>query len=92
LNSEILDSVPLKQTQHFKMTHYQISCYSSTDDIEYVAQYSTENKLISGTGYSHVDMSVEIDALRTLEKNGKVCPELVRKILYDNPARLYGIQ
>jgi hypothetical protein len=39
-----------------------------------------------------LDMSVEIDALRTLEKSGKVRPELARKILYDNPARFYGIQ
>jgi hypothetical protein len=33
----------------------------------------------------------EIDALRSLEKSGKVRAELVRKILYDNPARFYGI-
>ena len=46
---------------------------------------------MTGTDYGHVDMSVEIDALRTLEKNGKVRPELARKILYDNPARFYGI-
>jgi hypothetical protein len=44
------------------------------------------------TPYGHVDMSVEIDALRALEKNGKVRPELARKILQDNPARFYGIQ
>jgi predicted TIM-barrel fold metal-dependent hydrolase len=69
-----------------------VSCYSSTDDIEYISQYSTENTLMTGTDYGHVDMSVEIDALRTLEKNGKVRPELARKILYDNPARFYGIQ
>jgi predicted TIM-barrel fold metal-dependent hydrolase len=48
--------------------------------------------LMIGTDYGHVDMSVEIDALRTLEKNGKVRPELAKKILQDNPARFYGIQ
>jgi predicted TIM-barrel fold metal-dependent hydrolase len=69
-----------------------VSCYSSTDDIEYISQYSTENTLMTGTDYGHVDMSVEIDALRTLEKDGKVRPELARKILHDNPARFYGIQ
>jgi hypothetical protein len=37
-------------------------------------------------------MSVEIDALQTLEKDGKVRPELAREILHDNPARFYGIQ
>ena len=47
---------------------------------------------MTGTDYGHVDMSVEIDALRTLEKNGKVRPKLAKKILQDNPARFYGIQ
>jgi predicted TIM-barrel fold metal-dependent hydrolase len=47
---------------------------------------------MTGTDYGHVDMSVEIDALRTLSKNGKVRPELAKKILEDNPARFYGIQ
>jgi predicted TIM-barrel fold metal-dependent hydrolase len=76
----------------FETYRLYVSCYSSTDDIEYIAQYSTENVLMTGTDYGHVDMSVEIDALRTLEKNGKVRPELARKILYDNPARFYGIR
>ena len=75
----------------FETYRLYVSCYSSSDDIEYIAQYSTENVLMTGTDYGHVDMSVEIDALRTLEKNGKVRPELARKILYDNPARFYGI-
>jgi predicted TIM-barrel fold metal-dependent hydrolase len=47
---------------------------------------------MTGTDYGHVDMSVEIDALRSLERSGKVRPELAKKILQDNPARFYGIQ
>jgi hypothetical protein len=31
-------------------------------------------------------------ALGILEKNGKVRPELARKIWQDNPARFYGIR
>jgi predicted TIM-barrel fold metal-dependent hydrolase len=76
----------------FEAYRLYVSCYSSTDDIEYIAQYSGENTLMTGTDYGHVDMSVEIDALRTLEKNGKVRPELAKKILQQNPARFYGIQ
>ena len=52
----------------FETYRLYVSCYSSTDDIEYIAQYSTENVLMTGTDYGHVDMSVEIDALRTLGK------------------------
>ena len=75
----------------FEAYRLYVSCYSSTDDIEYIAQYSGENTLMTGTDYGHVDMSVEIDALRTLAKNGKVRPELAKKIMQDNPARFYGI-
>ena len=76
----------------FEAYRLYVSCYSSTDDIEYIAQYSGENTLMTGTDYGHVDMSVEIDALRTLAKNGKVRPEFAKKIMQDNPARFYGIQ
>ncbi len=77
---------------HFEAYRLYVSCYSSTDDIEYLAQYSGDNMLMNGTDYGHVDMSVEIDALRTLEKNGNVRPDLAKKILQENPARFYGIQ
>ena len=76
----------------FEAYRLYVSCYSSTDDIEYIAQYSGENTLMTGTDYGHVDMSVEIDALRELAKNGKVRPEFAKKIMQDNPARFYGIQ
>lgn len=76
----------------FEAYRLYVSCYSSTDDIEYIAQYSGENTLMTGTDYGHVDMSVGIDALRTLAKNGKVRPELAKKIMQDNPGRFYGIQ
>jgi hypothetical protein len=71
----------------FEAHRLYVSCYSSTDNIEYIAQYSTQNVLMTGANYGHVDMSVEIDALRSLEKNGKVRPELARNILCNNPAR-----
>ena len=76
----------------FETYRLYVSCYSSTDDIEYIAQYSGENTLMTGTDFGHVDMSVEIDALRSLSQSGKVRPELAKKILEDNPARFYGIQ
>jgi predicted TIM-barrel fold metal-dependent hydrolase len=75
----------------FEAYHLYVSCYSSTDDVEYVARYSGEGALMTGTDYGHVDMSVEIDALRSLADNGSVRPELARKILADNPARFYGL-
>jgi predicted TIM-barrel fold metal-dependent hydrolase len=76
----------------FETYRLYVSCYSSTDDIEYIAQYSGENVLMTGTDFGHVDMSVEIDALRFLSQSGKVRGELAKKILEDNPARFYGIQ
>jgi predicted TIM-barrel fold metal-dependent hydrolase len=75
----------------FEAYRLYVSCYSSTDDIEYIAQYSGESALMTGTDYGHVDMSVEIDALRSLAENGSVRPTLARKILEDNPTRFYAL-
>jgi predicted TIM-barrel fold metal-dependent hydrolase len=36
----------------FETYRLYVSCYSSTDDIEYIAQYSTENVLMTGNDYA----------------------------------------
>jgi predicted TIM-barrel fold metal-dependent hydrolase len=76
----------------FEAYRLYVSCYSSTDDIEYIAKYSGEDVLMTGTDFGHVDMSVELDALRSLSQNGSVRPELARKILRDNPTRFHGLE
>jgi hypothetical protein len=44
-----------------------------------------------GTDYGHQDMSVELDALRTLGERGDLDPVVTQRILDDNPRVLYGL-
>ena len=47
--------------------------------------------LMIGTDYGHQDMSVELDALRTLEARGDLDPVLTQRIVDNNPRALYGL-
>mgnify|MGYP001576300139 CR=1 FL=1 len=76
----------------FEQSNMYVSCYSSTDDIEYIAEYSGEGCLMTGTDYGHTDMSAETDALQRLADSGTVRPGLVKKILEDNPMKFYALQ
>ena len=67
-----------------------ITC-EADDDLEYVLGYTGEDNLMIGTDYGHTDQSSEIMALRNLREQGKVPPDVVKKMLDDNPRALYGI-
>ncbi len=75
----------------FEAYRLYVSCYSSTDDIDYIAKYTGDQALLTGTDYGHNDMSVELDAIVSLGTHGNVSPELAKKILDDNPRRFYGL-
>ncbi len=70
-----------------------ISCEAGEELVPVVAEYVSDDVLIMATDYPHPD-AVEKFPDRTvgdLTANPKVPAETKRKILWDNPARLYGI-
>jgi predicted TIM-barrel fold metal-dependent hydrolase len=70
-----------------------ISCEAGEELVPVVAEYVTDDVLIMATDYPHPD-AVEKFPDRTvgdLTKNTHISAETKRKILWDNPARLYGI-
>ncbi len=67
-----------------------VSCQTD-DDIPYLVSQGAEDGLMIGTDYGHTDNSSEIEALRNLQTSGKVAPEILQKVLFDNPRRFYGI-
>jgi predicted TIM-barrel fold metal-dependent hydrolase len=44
-----------------------------------------------GSDYGHADNASELLALNRLKAKGEVEPRVIDKILYDNPARFYGL-
>jgi predicted TIM-barrel fold metal-dependent hydrolase len=67
-----------------------LTCYTS-DDIGYITRQAGAGVLMIGTDYGHQDMSVELDALRTLGERGDLDPVVAQKILDENPRALYGL-
>jgi predicted TIM-barrel fold metal-dependent hydrolase len=68
-----------------------VACQTD-DDLPYVLKYSGEDNIVIGSDYGHADTSSEIEALRNLKKKGELKPEVIDKILYDNPKGLYNLR
>jgi len=63
----------------------------SDDDFPYVISYAGEDNLVIGTDYGHGDTSSELNAIVRFKAANGLAEEVKRKILFDNPRRLYGI-
>ena len=67
-----------------------VSCETG-DDVPYVLKYAGEGNLVIGTDYGHNDQSSEVEALRNLREQGTLTAEQYRKVVEDNPRRLFGL-
>lgn len=67
-----------------------VACQTD-DDLAYILQYADEDNLVIGSDYGHADNATEIEALRKIQREGKVSPGVLRKILDDNARALYGL-
>jgi predicted TIM-barrel fold metal-dependent hydrolase len=63
----------------------------SDDDFPYIISYAGEENLVIGTDYGHGDTSSELNAIARFRALAGVGAGAKRKILSDNPRRLYGI-
>ena len=70
--------------------HFYITT-QRTDDLPWLLGELGDEHLIIGTDYGHRDSATEIEALKRLAEDGSCPPESARKILQDNPARLFAI-
>jgi predicted TIM-barrel fold metal-dependent hydrolase len=62
-----------------------------SDDLQWLLSEVGDNNLIIGTDFGHKDVAVEIEALKRLGESGEIPAASARKILEDNPSRLYAI-
>lgn len=67
-----------------------VACQTD-DDLPYVLKYSGAANIIIGSDYGHADTSSEIEALRRLREKGELSPEIINKILCDNPKTFYSL-
>lgn len=65
------------------------------EDIPYLLKWGLEDSLVIGTDYTHADMTAEINALGVIKQRGEkgdLSETVTRKMLRDNPGKLYAIQ
>jgi predicted TIM-barrel fold metal-dependent hydrolase len=62
-----------------------------TDDLRGLIDEVGDSNLLIGTDYGHKDVATELEAIKRLATDGVIHPDSARKILQDNPSRLYGI-
>ncbi|HEY3117144.1 MAG TPA: amidohydrolase family protein [Chloroflexota bacterium] len=74
----------------FEANRIYITCQTD-DDLPYVTKYAGEDNIVIGTDYGHFDTSTEVDAITVFKETAPLSAAMVGKILYDNPARLYGL-
>jgi predicted TIM-barrel fold metal-dependent hydrolase len=67
-----------------------VACQTN-DDLDYILPYTGPDSLVIGTDYGHADTSAEIEMVRNLRGQGTIAPEVIDKILDDNPRALYGL-
>jgi predicted TIM-barrel fold metal-dependent hydrolase len=88
-------AVPVSKKQDlFKASRFYVA-YQTQEDLDYLLKCGLEDCLVVGTDYTHADQSADISMLKTLNDRaarGEISPTVVRKMLEDNPARLYGLQ
>lgn len=62
-----------------------------TDDLNWLLGEVGDDNLIIGTDYGHRDSATEVEALKRLAADGSYPKESVKKILQDNPSKLFAI-
>ncbi len=67
-----------------------VTCQTN-DDIPLAVSYGGEDSLIIGTDYGHAGTTGDLRALKDLEESSELPPNVIRKILEDNPKRLYAL-
>src|SRR5581483_3934510 len=66
-----------------------VACQTN-DDLPFVIKYAGSDNLVIGSDYGHADTSTELLALRNLHETTSISPDVLKKILEDNPRALYG--
>jgi uncharacterized protein len=77
----------------FKDSRFYVA-YQTHENLPMLLEHGLEDCLIVGTDYCHADQSADRNMLNTMRERatrGEVSETVVRKMLDDNPRRLYGL-
>jgi predicted TIM-barrel fold metal-dependent hydrolase len=67
-----------------------VAC-EADEELPHLLRFVGEDKLIIGSDYGHNDPSKEPQFVAHMRAREDVPPEVIEKILCDNPRQLYGL-
>ncbi|RKZ91218.1 MAG: amidohydrolase [Candidatus Parabeggiatoa sp. nov. 1] len=86
---EVKDNVKMKPSEYFRRQCF-VSMEPSEAYLQDVIHYIGTDNLILGSDYPHIDY--ELETLKdTVALEDRLSKKTVQKILWDNPARFYGV-
>jgi len=74
----------------FREYHIYVAC-EADEDIPYLARYIGEDNLMIGSDYGHNDPAEEKALVQTMRSREDLPPEMVGKIMSENPRQFYGL-
>lgn len=74
----------------FRQYRIWVAC-EADEELPHLLNYIGEEHLVIGSDYGHNDPSKEPEFVKNMRAREDVAPEVVEKILCDNPRRLYGL-
>lgn len=80
----------MKPSEYVRERDIFLAC-EVEEDIPYVVRWIGEDRLVVASDYPHGDESREESIVEAVERRSDLSPELRRKILSDNPLRLYNL-
>ena len=90
LHWEVKDHVKMKPSEYFRRQCF-IEIDPSEPYISEIISYIGEDNLIFGSDYPHLDHDPNV-VKKAVALEGQLSPKIVRKILWDNSVRFYGLE
>ena len=87
---EVKDNVKMKPSEYFRRQCF-IAVEPSEPYLDRIIDFLGEDNIILGSDYPHIDHDPEI-LNEAVEWSDRLSPRVVKKILWDNPCRYYGVE
>ena len=92
---EVKDTVKMKPSEYFRRQCY-VTFEPSEPYIERITEYIGSDNLLFGSDYPHIHWRINEDKPGAFDISGllqeRLPKEIVHQILWDNPARFYGLE
>ena len=92
---EVKDNVKMKPSEYFRRQCY-VTFEPSEPYIERIIEYIGADNLLFGSDYPHIHWKIDSGSSESLDISGifeeRIPSATIHKILWDNPARFYGLK